>query len=78
MAEAGVVGVKVELGTVGSEEQELATLGLALDVEAEEGLPDLGDEEEGADQSGVQGPAGGDWRHQASWPTSELFRTSSH
>ena len=60
MAEAGVVGVKVELGTVGSEEQELATLGLALDVEAEEGLPDLGDEEEGADQSGVQGPAGGD------------------
>ena len=43
MAEAGVVGVK--LGTVGAEEQELAAL--ALDVEAEEGLPDLGDEEGG-------------------------------
>ena len=42
MAEAGVVGVKVELGIMGPEEQELATL--AFDVE--EGLPDLGDEEE--------------------------------
>ena len=40
-----MVGVKVELGTVGAEKQELAAL--ALDVEAEDGLPDLSDEEEG-------------------------------
>ena len=43
MAEAGVVGVKAEPGTVGAEEQELAAF--ASDVE--EGLPDLSDEEEG-------------------------------
>ena len=52
MAEAGVVGVKVELGIVGPEEEELATL--AFDVE--EGLPDLGDEGEGGRRRPVWGP----------------------
>ena len=49
MAEAGVVGVKVELGTVGAEE-ELAALDL------EEGLPDLGDEEEAGRRRPIWGP----------------------
>ena len=52
MAEAGVVGVKVELGTVGAEEQELAT----LTSDVEEGLPDLGAEEEGGRRRPVWGP----------------------
>ena len=42
MAEAGVVGVKVELGIVGPDEQELVNVALVV----EEWLPDLGDEED--------------------------------
>ena len=51
MAEAGVVGVKEELGTVGVEEQEQAAL--ALDVD--EGF-DLCDEEEAGRRRPVWGP----------------------
>ena len=50
MADAGVVGVKVELGIVGAEEQELASF------DEDEGLPDLDDEEAGGRRRPVWGP----------------------
>ena len=50
MAEAGVLGVKVELGIVGAKEQELASF------DEDEGLPDLGDEEAGGRRRPVWGP----------------------
>ena len=56
MAEAGVVGVKVELGIVGPDEQELANVALVV----EEGLPDLGDEEDDGMRRPVWG-AGACW-----------------
>ena len=52
MAEAGVVGVKVELGIVGPEEQELAN----VDLDVDEWLPDLDDKEEDGRRRPVWGP----------------------